>query len=131
MLYSRPEGNICSSPLIDKRTADVDAGCYFGHLDAAYDTNTASIDRVRFIGGPPRQRKRRRFSRHQGQSWPKTPPQNSEWFGIPLDQRSCEKSRFCWTSVSYSPVAMTHDTRASLADHSPSMFGMLATGQWK
>src|ERR1041385_9377057 len=80
-------------------------------------TSTASKDTTRFMASPP-QRKRRRFSRHHGQSWPKTPPQNSEWFGIPLDQSSCEKSRFCCTSVSYSPVAMTHDTRASLAAHS-------------
>src|SRR5437588_12739378 len=98
--------------------------------DAETATNNAS-NRTRFIGEPPCQTNRRRFSRHHGQSWPKTPPQNSEWFGIPLDQRSCEKSRFCWTSVSYSPVAMTHETRASLAAHWPSMLEMFDTGQWK
>src|ERR1041385_2141989 len=86
-------------------------------------TSTASKDTTRFMASPP-QRKRRRFSRHHGQSWPKTPPQNSLWFGIPFDHSNDEKSRFCCTIESYSPVAMTQFTRDSFVAHSPFMFGM-------
>src|SRR5207237_10226517 len=79
----------------------------------------------------PAQTKRRRFSRHHGQSWPKTPGQNSAWFGMPFDHKSCENSRFFPTSVSCSPVAITQPIRESFPTHSPSMFGMNAVGQLK